>query len=199
AGTLAVSLVWLATLRLDAACCVLFDGGVTESTGFRTGRDAALIAAQRLEECVPVCDDRVTGEENADLAEPFRYVGANLARGGLVVIISDLFVDTQSLYHGIEQLRHQGHEVVVFHVLDDDELDFPFEERSRFEGLESSRILRCDPRTVRTCYCDLIEEYVTQLKQNCLRRGAKYGLLRTSQPLDAALALFFAKRGKGRD
>ncbi|MDD3587860.1 MAG: hypothetical protein PHQ75_11830, partial [Thermoguttaceae bacterium] len=198
-GTLAVSLVWLATLRLDAANCVLFDGSVTEATEFGTGRRAAFLAARRLEEPIARCDDLTVREENVSLAEPFRYVGAHLARGGLVAMISDLFVDTQSLYHGIEQLRRQGHEVVVFHLLDDDELDFPFEERSRFEGLESGRLLRCDPRTVRMCYRDLIEQSVTQLKQNCLRRNAKYCLVRTSQPLDVALASFFAERGKGSD
>lgn len=196
-ATLAVSLVWLATLRLDAAGCIMFNRGMTEATPYRTGRDAAFLTAQRLEERVPVRGGEDTGEETTDLADSFRYVGANLSRGGLVAIISDLFVDTRSLYNGLEQLRRQGHETVVFHILDDDELDFPFEERSRFEDLESNRVVHCDPRTVRACYRELIEQKVKEIQQNCLRCRSQYCLLRTSQPLDAALAVFFAKNGKG--
>ena len=65
-----------------------------------------------------------------------------------MVLVSDLLVDREGLFRGLRLLRSRGHDVMVFHVLDDDELDFPFNGPTRFEGLELPEQLRCNPRAL---------------------------------------------------
>ena len=111
-----------------------------------------------------------------------------------MVLISDLFVDRAGLFRGLRLLRSRGHDVIVFHVLDDDELDFPFSGPTRFEGLELAEQLRCNPRALRDGYLDALEQYLEEVRLGCSKHNVDYTLLRTSQPLDAALAAFLSNR-----
>ena len=83
---------------------------------------------------------------------------------------------------------------MVFHILDDDELDFPFDRPTRFDGMESDDRLNCNPKALREGYLSALQEFLEEVRHGCARATADYALLRTSQPLDAALAAFLAKR-----
>ncbi len=78
-----------------------------------------------------------------------RQVAETYPRRGMMVLISDLLADRDGMFRGLRLLRQRGHDVLVFHVMDDDELDFPFTGPTRFEGLESGRLLNCNPRALR--------------------------------------------------
>ena len=67
----------------------------------------------------------------------------------MVILISDLLADREPLFRGLEMLRHRRHDLLVFHILDEDELDFPFAGTTRFEGMEELPQLLCDPRALR--------------------------------------------------
>jgi len=84
--------------------------------------------------------------------------------------------------------------VLVFHVMDDDELDFPFTGPTRFEGLEIPEFLRCNPRALREGYMTALRAYLEEVRRGCVRHGVDYALIRTSQSLDAALAAFLTRR-----
>ena len=79
-------------------------------------------------------------------------------------------------------------------VLDDDELDFPFNGPTRFDGLELPEQLRCNPRALREGYLAALGGYLEEVRRGCVRHNVDYALLRTSQPLDAALAAFLSSR-----
>ena len=81
-----------------------------------------------------------------DLYQVLRHVTETYPRRGLMVLVSDLLADREGLFRGLRLLRSRGHDVMLFHVLDDDELDFPFSGPTRFEGLELPEQLRCNPR-----------------------------------------------------
>ena len=83
---------------------------------------------------------------------------------------------------------------MVFHVLDDDELDFPFNGPTRFEGLELPEILRCNPRRSATAISRRCGDYLDEVRRGCTAPHVDYALVRTSQPLDAALAAFLSNR-----
>ncbi len=83
---------------------------------------------------------------------------------------------------------------MVFHVMDDDELDFPFNGPTRFEGLETAGILNCNPRALREGYLEAMKNHLDTLRLGCARAAVDYALLRTSDPLDAALAKYFSNR-----
>ena len=74
-----------------------------------------------------------------DLYPILREVAETYPRRGMMVLVSDLLVEREGLFRGLKLLRSRGHDVMVFHVLDDDELDFPFTGPTRFEGLETAR------------------------------------------------------------
>ncbi len=91
-------------------------------------------------------------------------------------------------------LRHRRHDVMVFHILDDDELQFPFAGMTKFEGLEEQPDLLCDPRSLRDGYLEALEDYLTDVRRGCTRIGVDYTLLRTSDYMDAVLSKFLFQR-----
>ena len=111
-----------------------------------------------------------------------------------MVLVSDLLVDRDGLFRGLRLLRQRGHDVLLFHVMDDEELDFPFNGPMRFEGLESPDFLNCNPRALRDGYLAALQEFLDDVRREAARNSCDYSLIRTSDPLDAALATFLSKR-----
>jgi uncharacterized protein (DUF58 family) len=129
-----------------------------------------------------------------DLYQVLRHVTETYPQRGLMVLVSDLLADREGLFRGLRLLRSRGHDVMLFHVLDDDELDFPFSGPTRFEGLELPEQLRCNPRALREGYLKALGGYLEEVRRGCSRQNVDYVLLRPSQPLDAALAAFLNYR-----
>ena len=109
-------------------------------------------------------------------------------RRGLMVLISDLLGAEETSLKGIETLRMAGHDVMVLHVLDDDELDFPFADPTRFEGLETADHLTCNPRALRDGYLQALEGFLDRVRRACAASKSDYLLVRTSDAPDAVLA-----------
>jgi uncharacterized protein (DUF58 family) len=117
-----------------------------------------------------------------------------LKQRGLVMLFSDLFDDVPTIISGLQHLRHERHEVVVFHILDAAELDFPFEDATLFRGLEQPAELLTDPRGLRQSYLRELNAFQEELRRGC--RGLKVDLvpLRTDGDLGTALARYLAYR-----
>lgn len=128
------------------------------------------------------------------LLDAMREAAEAVRGNGLVVVVSDLLVQRDGLFQGLRYLRSHGHDVLVLHVMDDMELDFTFGGATRFEGLEIPVQIRCDPRMLRKGYLEALNEYLDEVKSGCTKMQCDYGLFRTGQPLDAALATYLSKR-----
>jgi glycine/D-amino acid oxidase-like deaminating enzyme len=115
-----------------------------------------------------------------------------------MVLLSDLLVEPEDLLRGLRRLRQRGHDVLVLHVLDDDELDFPFAGPARFEGLETDQQLSCNPRALRQGYLDALENFLATVRRGCASDRIDYALVRTSESLDAALVAFLSHRNRQR-
>jgi hypothetical protein len=111
-----------------------------------------------------------------------------------MILISDLLADPAATLKGLRLLRQRGHDVLVFHVMDDDELEFPFNGPVRFEGLESDATLTCNPRALREGYLEALQEFLDEMRHTCAQNTIDYQLVRTSDPLDAVLAKFLSNR-----
>ncbi len=135
-----------------------------------------------------------TGRTKTDLAPILRGVAESYPRRGLMLLVSDLLTDRGSLLQGHQAAPPARARRLVFHVMDDDELDFPFNGPTRFEGLELPENLNCNPRALREGYLEAIGEFLAEVRRGCAQNGVDYALLRTSQPLDAALAAFLNHR-----
>ena len=91
-------------------------------------------------------------------------------------------------------LRHNHHDVLVFHVLDQDEKTFPFAGSTRFQGMEELPDLLCDPRALRDGYMEALQEYLVEVRRGCTRQGIDYMQVSTNDYLDAVLAKFLHQR-----
>jgi len=186
ACTVAASLGYLLLRQQDAVGCASFDESVRATVPQRTKRQHL----QSLLAALDVSHPR----DKTDLARVLRQVADAYPRRGMVLLISDLLADRAGLFKGLAMLRQRGHDVMVLHVMDDDELDFPFSGPTRFEGLELAQHLNCNPRALREGYLASLAHYLEEVRRGCAKQVVDYALIRTSQPLDAALAAFLSRR-----
>jgi uncharacterized protein (DUF58 family) len=133
-------------------------------------------------------------KDKTDIFKILRRVAEATPARGMIVLISDLLVDRDPLFKGLEMLRHGRHDVLVFHVMDDDELKFPFSGTTRFEGMEEIVQLTCDPRALRDGYIEALEEYLIEVRRGCARQGIDYCLVHTGEYIDAVLSKFLHHR-----
>lgn len=129
-----------------------------------------------------------------DMFGILRQVADEKSQKGMVVLISDLFTPRESLFRGLRLLRKRGHDVLIFHVLDDQELDFDFNGTTRFEGLEDAGELTCDPAALRGGYLAAMEAFLDEVRRRCARNVIDYQTIRTSQHLDAVLRHYLNHR-----
>jgi uncharacterized protein (DUF58 family) len=186
ACTIAGSLAYLVLRQQDAVGCVAFDEAVRTRVPIRSKRNHILSIVEGLHVSQP--------REKTDMYAVLRDAAEGLPRRGMIVLVSDLLADRAGTLKGLRLLRQRGHDLLVFHVLDDDELDFPFSGPTRFEGLEVPDHLNCNPRALREGYLEALQAFLEDIRRGCARNMVDYALIRTSQPLDAALAAYLSNR-----
>jgi len=186
ASTVAASLAHLVLRQQDAIGCLTFDEKVRAKVPHRTKRNHLHAVIDSLTVNTP--------RDKTAMYDIFRQAAETYPRRGMMVVISDLLSDVEGTLKGLKLLRKRGHDVLVFHVMDDDELDFPFTGPTRFDGLESLDHLNCNPRALREGYLEALNAYLEQMRRECARHMIDYALIRTSEPLDAALAKYLCSR-----
>ncbi len=186
AATAAVSLAYMLLRQHDSVGAIAFDDGIRARTPLRSTQAHLSAIVQTLDANRP--------RHKTDPGAVLRQIAEAGSRRGLMIVFSDLFGNVDSTLRGLRLLRQRGHDVLVLHILDDDELDFPFDGPTRFEGLEAPGYLNCNPRALREGYLEAINRFVDALRHGCARDGVDYTLIRTSRPLDAALAAFLSRR-----
>jgi uncharacterized protein (DUF58 family) len=185
AASIAASLAYLALRQKDACGLVTFDTAVRATVPAKSN-------LQQLNRILSVLDS-VGADGRTDLPRVAREVAQGIPKRGLVIIISDL-LSVDRLMEGLRVLRQRGHDVVILHVLHDDELDFEFNGATRFEGLETDDFLNCNPRALREGYLEALTAFLDGTRKACGRLSIEYMQIRTSEPLDAVLAKFLATR-----
>jgi uncharacterized protein (DUF58 family) len=116
----------------------------------------------------------------------------------LVFIMSDCFDDVEPLLSGLKHLKHRRHELVLLHVLDPAELDFPFKDVTLFKGLESLPESLVEPRAIRKAYRDEFEKFRREVEIGCRSADVDYQLVRTDEPIDRFLTRFLSTRASRR-
>jgi uncharacterized protein (DUF58 family) len=182
----AASLAYLILQQQDSVGLVTFDREVR--TLVRPSSHSAHLKQllHVMEESIPE-RKTATGPIFHDLAE-------RLKKRGIVVVLSDLFDNVAGMVAGLKHLRHRRHEVIVLHVLDPAELDFPFERTTLFKGLEDLPEVLTDPRGLRKAYLAEFERFLTAVRAGCRSNRIDYVQVRTDQPLDLALSSYLASR-----
>jgi uncharacterized protein (DUF58 family) len=186
AATVATSLAYLLLRQQDAVGCLAFDAIVRSALPLRSKRNHLMSIVRALETNEP--------SEKTDMAKILTHAAETYPARGMVVLISDLLCDRPSLFQGLRMLEQRGHDVLIMHVMDDDELDFPFSGPTRFEGLETDDRINCNPRALREGYMQALEAFLDEVRRGAGRYRCDYQLFRTSDPLDAVLARFLSHR-----
>jgi uncharacterized protein (DUF58 family) len=128
------------------------------------------------------------------LARPLHKAGEACHRRGLMVLVSDLYEDPRAVLDAVALLSHRGSDLMVFHVLDPAELEFPFDQPAAYEDLESGERIPVVPDAVRERYRALVADHIATLSRVLGENRIDYGLFDTSKPLDHALASFLTRR-----
>jgi uncharacterized protein (DUF58 family) len=133
-----------------------------------------------------------------DVPLSMQAIGRRLKRRGLVVVISDLIDDPETTLKSLRMLAGRGHDVIVFHVQDAAELEFPFEGATLFEDLETGEELEIDPRAVKATYLQRMQDLTEFYRKGLLEMGVDYHLINTAMPYDNALSAYLQRRTKIR-
>ncbi len=190
AATTAASLAYLMQQQQDAVGLVFFSTQVDKNLKPSSHPSHLKLMLHELEQ--------VTPDAETDVSSIFTTLAGQVRQRGMVILISDLFVDPAELAKTLERFRLRRHEVIVFHVMHEDELTFPFQENTLFRGLESDAQLHTEPRALRASYLEAVERYMKQVRKVCAGLGVDHVLLDTGKPLDAALSSYLAFRQKRR-
>ena len=183
---IAACLSYLILNQRDAVALGMFDTNMRDYAPRSDSRATIHNLMARLAAFEPKAQTNI-GAVLHDMARQIR-------RKGIVIVISDFFDDEQAVLDGIQHLRFGGNEVVVFHVMDPYELEFPFMGLVEFEGLEQVPKILTRPSEIRKSYLREVEAFRTRLRDGCERNNCHYVLVNTSHSLDEVLSAYLAFR-----
>jgi uncharacterized protein (DUF58 family) len=186
ACTAAACLAYLLIRQQDSVGLTTFDSDVRNILPSRASQAHLDAIVRTLHVSKP--------REKTDIIKILKRVAETSNHRGMIVLFSDLLVDREPLIRGLEMLKHRRQDVMVFHILDDDEVVFPFSGTTRFEGMEEMPHLLCDPRALRDAYLDELEKYLVEVRRGCSKLGIDYTMVKTSDYLDGILSKFLHQR-----
>jgi uncharacterized protein (DUF58 family) len=133
-----------------------------------------------------------------DIAQSLTQIAAMLRHASLVMIFSDLLADPEPILQSLFRLRHRGHDVILFHILDEAEANFPFDGMVELEEPETNRRLELDATAFRRDYLDELEGFRETYRRECYQAGVDYVEIDTSMQFDKALTEYLVgRRAKG--
>lgn len=187
AATLCASLAHLLVFQQDGVGLTLFDSVIRKQLPVSTSRASLHELATTIERHAPA--------NKTDVKMLFTRLASAVPKRGMVVLVSDLLTNVDDFIQGLQRLRYGRHDVLVLHVLDHDELEFPFDDRTLFEGIEDvDQQVLTDPQSLRRAYLDALQSFISRVRRACLDQRVDYALISTATGLDVALSTFLATR-----
>ncbi|NIL96459.1 MAG: DUF58 domain-containing protein [Planctomycetales bacterium] len=183
---LAAAMAYLMIHQQDPVGLITFDRKIRDSLAPKSKR-------KQLGNILSLLS-RLEPQGETDIARSITQIAAMLKHRSLVMLFTDLFAETESVLRALHRLRHGGHDVILFHVLDEAELRFPFEGMVEFEEPETGEKLQVDATDFRPEYLAEIAAFRDRYHQECLTSGVDYVPLDTSMQFDRALTEYLAQR-----
>jgi uncharacterized protein (DUF58 family) len=172
----------------DAVGLIAFDENIVSMlpSSSRTGHLRALLLTL----------NRLQLGRTTNVSKPLHHLADSLSKRGMVILISDLLDDPESVIRGLKHFQFRGTDVIVFHILDPDEIEFPFDRATRFEDLETDEEIMAVPGVVRDHYVRAIETLIDRYRRDLGAAGIDYQLISTNQPLELALMSYLSTRAR---
>ena len=184
AKTLAACLAYLANAQRDRVGLITFDDAVVNHVP---------PSAKHLDVVLHTLD-KVQPMRPGKLVEPLRRLAEHFGRRGIVVVISDFYAEPEEVFDAVGPIRFRGNDVVLFHVLDPQEIEFSFDAASSFEDMESGDQIPIVPTKLAADYRELVKAHIDTLASKAAQQPVDYMLLNTNMPLDFALFRFLSMR-----
>ena len=186
ARTMAACLAYLILLQRDAVALAIFDNA-TRNYHPRTDNLSSIHNLMNLLAAF-------APEQTTNIAAVLHEMAGQVRRKGIFILISDFFDDVDEVLRGVQHLRFSGSEVILFHVLDPYELDFPFKGTVEFRGLEGAPRLVTRPAELRKSYLEEFNAFIDKLRVGCERAGCNYVQVNTAHPWHEVLSSYLATR-----
>lgn len=183
---IAASLAYLLLKQQDAAGLIVFDETIRAQVPARTQRSQLNALLSTLDVQNP--------KNKSDIFGVLKKIADAQSQKGMIILISDMFAPREPLFRGLKLLRYRGHDVLIFHILDDEELDFTYAGTTKFEGMEAAGDLLCDPKSLREGYLEAMTAFREELRRECARQVIDFQTIRTSESVDAVLRHYLNHR-----
>ena len=183
---LAAALCYLMIHQQDPVGLITFDQKVRQSLPPRSKRTQLGHVLSLLANLKPA------GE--TDIAKSLTQIAAMLKHRSLLMLFTDLLTDPGPVFHALHRLRHGGHDVILFHILDEAEVRFPFDGMIEFEDSESQEKLQIDASSFRADYLSEVQRFCDDYRRECFQSGVDYVQIDTSMQFDKALTEYLISR-----
>ncbi len=183
---LAAALAYLMIYQQDPVGLITFDTRVKDSLAPKSKRTQLGTLLAHLAKLKP------TGP--TDIGKSLTQIAAMFRHRSLVMIFSDLLADPGPVFQALRRLRHRGHDVILFHILDEAEVTFPYDGMVEFEDPETNELVVVDASAYRRDYQSEIAAFRAMYKQECFQSGIDYVQLDTSMQFDKALLEYLLSR-----
>ncbi len=188
AQTLCASLSYMMIKQQDAVGLTTFDATINTSIPPKSRPSHLNILLNTLH------NSKVQGETK--ISNVLHSLAESLKKRGLIILISDLFDDQEDVIKGLRHFRYKGHEIIVFHIMDDKEISLDFDESINFIDLEDNEAIKTDPRQIKSAYQKAYSGFCNQYKAECRKNNIDYVPVNTSDSLDKSLIEYLIKRTK---
>ena len=184
--SLAAALAYLMIHQQDPVGLIAFDQKVSQSLAPKSKRTQLATMLSVLARLQP--------RGPTEIAKSLHQVAGMLRHRSLVMIFSDLLADAEPIQKALHRLRHAGHDVIVFHILDEAEALFPFDGMVELEDNETQETLLVDAQGVKADYLEEVASFQDAYRQDCYRTRIDYVPLHTGMPFDKALMSYLMNR-----
>jgi uncharacterized protein (DUF58 family) len=183
---LAAALGYLMIHQQDPVGLVTFDTAIRTSLPPRSRRTQLATMLSVLANLKP--------SGTTDVAGCLHQLASMIRGKSLIIVFSDLLTDPEPVLESLHHLRHRGHEVILFHVLDEAEVHFPFDGLIEFADVETSDKLTIDAKGMRGDYMQAVESFRTTYREECAKANIDYVAMDTSVSFDKALLEYLVQR-----
>ena len=183
---MAASMAYLITDQGDMVGAAVFDGEMQSYLPPKSSRSILSDISREF--------GKVEPKPRTNVGAVLNNFAHRMSRKGVVMLFSDMLDNTDEFISGINHLRFRGHNVVVFHILDPYELDFPFKGTSRFIGLEEEGEIVTQPDRLRDNYLKELNSFISNIRSTCVKAQVDYVLVNTAEPIEHVLSGYLLQR-----
>ncbi len=183
---MAASMAYLITDQSDMVGAAIFDGEMQSYLPPKSSRSILNDISREF--------GKVEPKPRTDVGAILNGFAHRMSRGGVVMLFSDMLDNTEEFISGINHLRYRGHNVIVFHIMDPFELDFPFKGTAKFIGLENEGDVITQPDRLRDNYLKELDLFISNIRGACVKAEVDYVLVNTSEPIEHVLSGYLLQR-----